>query len=132
MLLVKFCMILVKRLNEELKSKYFAFLLIIYFPACFHAYSQLKVYHGMNGETQVYDEFNNVVNKPKINMKQGEELTVKIVNPNPLFYSYTLKYENLVSETEDQVIIDLLATFNTLIANRPGGSAFTGSPNDTK
>lgn len=107
------------------------FIAYLFFTTALSAQTQLKVYHGGNGESQVYNELNNVINKPKIKLKQGDLFSVKVLNANPLFYNYSLKYENLVIESEDKAITDLLVTFNTILATRSGTAAFTAKTVET-
>ena len=107
-----------------MKANRFMFILAFSLSISTNAQGQLKVYHGSNGETQVYDEADKAVIKPKIRMHQGEFVTVKVVNPNPLLYNYTLKYESISIGSDDKAITDLLATFNQILSTRAGATEF--------
>lgn len=102
---------------------------------CFSSFANcqtlLKIYHGANGETQVYNGKNEVVVKPKLKLKQGDFVSIQVINANPLLYKYSLKYENLVIESEDKAITDLLTTFGTILSSRAGDAAFTGKTSET-
>jgi len=92
---------------------------------------QFKVYHGASGESQVYDNLDKQVTKPIIRMQQGETFTVKVINPNPILYSYSLKYETVIIDSDDKAITDLFSTFNKIISARTGGAAFTAKSSTT-
>ena len=86
----------------------------------------LQVYHGRNGESVVYNSNNMVVSKPLIKKTIGEKFSIKVLNPNPLFYKYTIRYEQQKSETDSKEIADFLSTLNTILAARNGVGALAG------
>ncbi len=91
--------------------------------------TQLFVYHGRTGESSVYDANQKPVNKPAIKIKQGDSVLVNIVNPNPLLYNYTVKFENLSLESEDKSVTDLLNVFSKILSARvnPNGFVITST-----
>lgn len=92
---------------------------------------QFRVYHGLNGESQVYDVSGKEVSKPVLRMKQGDRFSVKVVNPNPLLYKYTLKLETVQIESESKEITDILTTFGTIIAGRLSVRGFAPKTTET-
>ena len=115
-----------------MKKNYVITFLILILGSSAKSQIQFKVYHGINKETQVYDNSDKQVSKPVVRMRQGESITVKVINPNPILYSYGLKYETITMESDDKAITDLLTTFNTIISTRTGAAAFTTITNDYK
>lgn len=86
---------------------------------------QFKVYHGVNGESKVYDNANRLLSKPIIRMRHGEVFSVQVINPNPLFYNYTLKNDALSIKSEESEITDVLSIFSSIISQKlNNGSAF--------
>lgn len=101
-------------------TKFISLILMLLYCHLLKAQSLLKIYHGSGKESRIFNENNLVVKNPKIKMKQGEVLTIEVLNPNPLLYSYKLKYENFSVESEDKAITDLLVLFNTILSTRVG------------
>ena len=62
---------------------------------------KFKVFHGINGETQVYDMTNKEVSKPIVRMKQGESFIVKVITGSVVNYAvaYFLKLINKIKIT---------------------------------
>ena len=113
---------------------YLSALLFLNLGVSLKAQVELKVYHGASGETQVYDNSDKLINKPIIRMTQGEVFTVKVINPNPILYNYTLKYETVTVESDDKTITDLFTQFNKIILSRPPSSSgqLTSATDDYK
>jgi hypothetical protein len=105
-----------------MKKTYFILLISIVLSFSSRGQVQFKVYHGASGETQVYDNSDKQISKPIVRMRQGDVFTVKVINPNPILYNYTLKYETIVIESDDKAITDLLASFNTILSARAGAA----------
>jgi len=100
---------------------------------CTFSQEHLLVYHGSGNTTQVFraSDKNSVLN-PTIKLEQGEVLTVTVVNPNPLLYSYTLKTADIEIKTEEKEVTDLLATFSTILASRSTGFSATVQTNTNR
>ena len=78
----------------------------------------ILIYHGQNSETSVYDHQKNPVLNLTLKKKQGDHFRVRIVNPNPLFYKYEIKYEQQAVQSEEESITSLLMAFNQQLNDR--------------
>jgi hypothetical protein len=86
------------------------------------AFSQdLKFFHGRPNENVLYDAGSRTVIEPKIRKDQGETFSLQILNPNPLFYNYDIKYQQQELKSEDKEITDLFSMLNTILASRVSG-----------
>ncbi len=86
----------------------------------------LYVYHGRNGETAVYlkDEKSSSVRNYDTRLDQGKKVSIRIMNPNPLFYKYTIKSEEQKSESENEDVTNALSVLSgILIPKMPAGAA---------
>jgi hypothetical protein len=77
------------------------------------------VYHPRTGESiKTYNSEKNPFDGKPLHFKQGEKFTIRLLNPNPLFYKYEVKYEEQKEESEDKTITDVFALLNTVLASR--------------
>lgn len=109
---------------------YIRYSLLICFLAIFNFVESqdLLVYHGRNGETTVYDVNWNSISDLVLKKKKGDVISVRILNPNSLFYKYEIKYEESEMESEGKEITDLLTTLGTDLLARAVRPKAGGAP----
>ncbi|HLO55543.1 MAG TPA: hypothetical protein VK169_14715 [Saprospiraceae bacterium] len=81
-----------------------------------------KVYHGQSGVTQVRDKDGNSIEDKNFKLKPGEIVTVEVINANPLFYNYSIKYNNFQAESSNTEILTLFQNLNLIFSTRASGS----------
>lgn len=83
------------------------------------AYSQadILIYHPRAQESiKVFDrKSNSLLNEP-LRYEEGKKIKIQIINPNPLFYKYELKYEEQEVKSEDKALTDALGVIGNLLS----------------
>nr|WP_315239969.1 hypothetical protein [uncultured Flavobacterium sp.] len=80
------------------------------------------IYHSRNQEQiKIYDSHKESVTNEPLHIAEGSKIKVRILNPNPLFYKYELKYVEQEVQSEDKVLTDALAQIGSLITNTQRG-----------
>jgi hypothetical protein len=115
--------------------------ILLFISTCFtlNVYSQvIYVYHGRNNETFAADKSGMQLQEKSLRLDQGQTVRVIIKNPNPLFYKYTLKFEEQKLESESEDISATLAALGTILTSRivapairPGAAAPFAAPEPT-
>ncbi|MEP7198038.1 MAG: hypothetical protein ABI851_16080 [Saprospiraceae bacterium] len=101
-----------------MKLKHF-FLLTFCFSFLVVQAQNLLVYQPKKDEgIKVYDSKKQLFDFKPIHLRQGEKFSIKLLNPNPLYYSYEVKYEEQEDQTEDKSISDALLVLNTVLSSR--------------
>ncbi|MBK8080331.1 MAG: hypothetical protein IPK25_08650 [Saprospiraceae bacterium] len=71
-----------------------------------------KIYHGKGGLTKVLDKDGKEIGSNNIKMMPGDVVKIEILNYNPLFYNYVLKYKNFKIESESGEIDKFISLLN--------------------
>jgi len=83
----------------------------------------ILIYHPRKGDKiKLYDNKKQIFDGKKMRLRQGEQFAVRILNPNPLFYKYEVKYDEQEDEVESKIITDALTVLNGILATRAGAS----------
>ncbi|WP_343307790.1 hypothetical protein AAHN97_11665 [Chitinophaga niabensis] len=78
----------------------------------------IQVYHGRKKETTVYNSKGESVTNYRLYKKQKDAVSIRILNPNPIFYKYELKYQESEIEAESKEITDLLVQISVALVAR--------------
>jgi hypothetical protein len=94
-------------------------LLLCFLSTTAHAQT-IFVYHPRAGESiKIYNSKKKPFDGKSLHFKQGEKFTIRMLNPNPIFYKYEVKYENQKEESEDKTVTEALVLLNTVLSSRP-------------
>jgi len=94
--------------------------LVVFTIALTNVWAQnILVYHPRTGESiKLYNSDKKPFDGKSLHFRQGEKFRIRILNPNPLFYKYELKYEEQEEESQDKSITDALALLSTVLSSR--------------
>lgn len=88
----------------------------------------LLIYHPKKDEKiKIFDSNKQLFTNKSLHLKQGDKFNVKVLNPNPLFYKYEIRYEEQEDEAEDKAVSDALALLNIALSSKiiPGRATGT-------